>query len=78
VSDDPVISLIGVHRLLVLPFGGAVGWTQWPVAPFAICRGRKTGLVPDRLREVDYWTDRGVGPVDDVLQCRRGKPGYLF
>jgi hypothetical protein len=49
-----------------------------PVAPFAICRGRRPGLVPDRIREVDGWMDRGVGPVDDVLQCRMGKPGCLF
>ena len=31
-----------------------------------------------RLGEVDCWTDRRVGPVDDILQCHRVKAGCSF
>jgi hypothetical protein len=46
--------------------------------PLTPTTGHRAGLLPDHLREVDGWTDWGVGPVNDVLQYRRGKPGCLF
>ena len=69
---------------------GIVGFVFLPSRPAAFRRGAgKRGsrclvcsdsgarLVLYRLREVDRWTDRRVGPVDDVLQCRRVKAGCL-
>jgi hypothetical protein len=40
------------------------------------CTG--AGLMLYRLQEVDRWTDRRVGPVDDILQCHRVKAGCSF